>query len=284
MDKLDAKDRQIRKLMAANEPSIAANPIETTNPEDQEQPKRKANRAEKRLPSVVEDSQPKDMPISAAVKPVSTKSDKTSTPSRYCRLTDIARLSSPLEDLDDMLDDLGDLAEIFSPPPLPKPQGSESSREVASQDISIPHGKGQEEDSSKRLTSSRGSRSSIHKSIHFSVPSNRPTFTATSSVAQAHRADLSAQGSTQGTDGSRRQQTVSTQSSQQHSILKKSATVAKRSASIAGLSPSDSRSSNKRTRDLGPVIEDSQSPHGSRIPARNHRPAKMNSRKQPRGK
>ena len=258
--------------------------LEACNLNDQENSKRKANRAEKRLPSVVDDSQPNDIQISAAIKPASTKSARTSTPLRYGRLTDIAGVSSPLEDLDYMLDDLGDLAEIFSPRTLPKPQDSDPAKKVTSRDMPISRGKRKEDVSpTRQLTASHDSRSTIHRSTHFSVPKMRPTFTATSSISQAHHDDISTQGSTQNTDDIQRQQIVSMQSSRQHSILKKSATVEKRPASVAGLSPSGSRSRNKRTRDLGPVIEDSQSPRGSRIPARNHRPTKMNSRKQPKG-
>ena len=284
-DEIKAKDAQIQKLTAINASSVETNPVETSNPKDQEHLKRKANRAEKRLPSVVEDSQPNEIQTSAAVKVMSAKSNRTSTPSRHGRLTDIAGMSSPLEDLDYMLDDLGDLADIFSPHPLGKSQDLGPSKKVTSQDTLNPRGKGKEEGSpARRLTASRESSSTTHKSIHFSVPNNRPAITATSSVSKAHHAGLLAQEPAQDKHDARRQQTVSSQSSRQHSILKKSATVEKRSASVARLSPSGSSNRNKRTRELGPVIEDSQSPHGSRIPARNHRPAKMNSRKQPKGR
>ena len=280
-NELEAKDAQIQRLTASSVLSLTTDSVQSSTPKDPEHPKRMANRAEKRLPTVVEDSQPNDVQTSTIVKTVPEESNKISTPSRYPQNQAIGKslLSSPLGDLDDMLDDLGDLAELFSPTPLQAAQTPKSSKKATT------HATGSAEISpTRRFNVSHESQSSTRKSIHFSQPSNyKPSYTATTLVPQVHRADHPLQALTHDKHDAQGQQAISKQSSRRHSILKES-TVEKRSASVAGLNSTDARSTSKRVKDLGPVIPDSQSPHGSRIPARNHRPAKLNSRKQPKGK
>ncbi len=285
---LDAKDAQIRSLTATNPLSLTVDSFQSSHIKDQERPKRKANRAEKRLPSVVEDSQPNDIQTFTVNKPGSAKSNSISTPSRlrYDQSIGTTFVSSPLEDLDDMLDDLGDLAGLFPPTPVPAAQKLDCSKEkTTTEDIAVSREKFREEASpTKELTASHRSHSTTHKSIHFSQSANSTfNYAATSVVSQGNLADVPAQGSKCDKQDSQRQQRVSKPSSRRQSILKES-TVEKRSASVAGLSPPHARGRSKRVKDLGPVIPDSQSPHGSRVPARNHRPAKLNSQKQPRGK
>lgn len=277
---LDAKEAQIQRLAAANKSNLSIMLPQSSNVKGQEHPKRKANRAEKRLPSVVEDSQPTDEQNSTVAKGVSVRSNKTSTPSRYQHGQSLGTnlMSSPLEDLDDMLDDLGDLAGLFPSTPVPAAQTSSSSTKSITQDTA-----GEEVSPTKRLAASRDSHSTTHMSIHFSQSANsNHNFAGTGTMSQAQPADRSRQGSKHDKHDAHRQQTISRQSSRRHSVLKES-TAEKRSASVAGLSPPNARGRSKRIKDLGPVIPDSQSPHGSRILARNHRPAKMNSKKQPKG-
>lgn len=283
---LEAKDAQVQLLTASNTLSFAADSLQPSNSKDQEHPKRNANRAEKRLPTVAEDSQPNDVPPSTVAKPGSTKGIEMSTPSRHHQdqLIGRSRMSSPLEGFDDMLDDLGDLAELCSPLPTSASQKQGSARTITTQYTDILVGKGSQEVSPpSRLTVSYDSRSTAHRSIHFSHPSDTPIFPGTSSVSQADRTDLSTHGSKYDKQKSPRQKASPKQSSRRRGILKES-TAEKRPVSTAGLAPADPHRTSKRVKDLGPVIPDNQSPQGSRIPARNHRPAKMNSRKQPRGK
>lgn len=287
IDAKSAKDAQRRRLAATNPLSLAVDTLQVSNVKDRERPKRKANRAEKRLPSVVEDSQPNDDQTSAIANPASAMINRIFTPSRYHHGQAIGTtlMSSPLEDLDDMLDDLGDLAGLFPPTPVPAAHASGSSKKPTTQDIATSRGEtGEEVSPTKRLTASRDSQSTTHMSIHFSQSANsRHNLAAISPVSQAQLADFSTQGSRHDKQDAHRQQTTSRQSSRRHSILQES-TVKKRSASAAGLSPPNARGRSKRIKDLGPVIPDSQSPHGSRVPARNHRPAKLNSKKKPKGK
>ena len=283
---LEAKDAQIQQLTTTNTLSFATDSLQPSNTKNQEHPKRKANRAEKRLPTVVEDSQPNDVLPPTVVKPASTKGIEITTPSRHHQdqSIDISLISSPLEGFDDMLDDLGDLAELCSPLPTSASQKQGSARKITTQFTDILIGKGSQEVSQpSRLTVSYDTHSTAHRSIHFSQPNDTSNSPGTSSISQAHRTDLSAQGSKHNKQKSPCQQASPKQPSRQRGILKQS-TAEKRPASTAGLTPVDAHRTSKRVKDLGPVIPDSQSPQGSRIPARNHRPAKMNSRKQPRGK
>ena len=265
--------------------SAPTNSVPLSTPKDQEQPRRMANRAEKRLPSVVEDSQPADAQTSIVSNPLSPRSSKLTTPSRtkLGQRADTDYLSSPLEDFDDMLDDLGDLAGLFPPTPVPTAERIGSAKKSTTQDVATSHLKASEGVSPpKRLTSSRNSHSTTRKSIHFSQSaSSIDISTVSSNALQPKQADISTRNSKH-EQNSQHQETVPKQSSRRPSILKES-TGDKRSASVAGLNPTDTRSTNKRVKGLGPVIPDSQSPQGSRIPARNHRPAKLNSKKRPKG-
>lgn len=287
IDAKSAKDAQCRKLTATKQPSLAVDPPQVLNVEDREHPKRKANRAEKRLPSAAEDSQPNDDQISANANPASGRINRISTPSRYHHGQAIGTtlVSSPLEDLDDMLDDLGDLAGLFPPTPVPAAHASGSKKKPATQDIETSQGKaGEELSPTKRLTASRDSQSTTHMAIHCSQSAkSRHNLAATSPLYQAQLSNFSTQSSRHDQPDAHRQQTTSRQSARRHSILQES-TVEKRSASTAGLSPSNARGRSKRIKDLGSVIPDSQPAHGSRVPTRNHRPAKLNSKKKPKGK
>ena len=281
----DAKDAQILRLTTTNSLSTPVNSAQLSISKDTDQPKRKANRAEKRLPSVVEDSQPNDVQIGAVTKPSPARS-KIATPLRTQSHPqgNSTVPSSPLEDFDDMLDDLGDLVGLFPPTPVPTAGKTDSLKRRATQDMSKSVVKGTADVTpSKTLNSVYESRSTTRKSIHFSQPAiGMHGSTESSTTSQSHRTDLATSESRHEQD-SQRQETEIRPTSQRRGILKEP-TGGKRSASIPSFDHPDTRGTNKRVKGLGPVIPDSQSPQGSRIPARNHRPAKLNSRKKPKGK